>query len=443
MQMDRKNELARRSFLKAISLGIAAPLAFRASRLAIAAPGPRPLRMLFFYIPHGMPMEHFNPMGTPDNFTFTMTGESVLAPLEPYKRYVNIMRGLEYKGINNHPAIRWTLTGNENAAISIDRAIAKGMNTQPVSLGVIPFQNYWGSDMYLVKDGTWIRPEPSPVAAADRIFPPMDGMMMSSDLEFRRSALGLTEREIDRLMKANAALTREQSKLQIHLEAVRSLKSGGMGNTNSCMGQPTLPTVAALRASKANVLETNNLPQVLDGQLELAAQAMICGAARVLTIQNLWATSDVNFGFMGISKNHHDPASHSWDAAGRAEFARIQRYYYQHLVDKLVRTLAMAPDALDTTAPGRMVLDNTLIYVFSEIADGADHNSNKGTVWLNGKPNTSYIPLLTIGGGAGAIKTGRIFDFENRSHGDLLYTLSEIAGVPQSGFGTSIAEVKA
>ena len=442
MQKDRKNELARRAFLQALSLGIAAPLALRASRLALAAPGPRPLRMLFFYIPHGMPMEHWNPVGTADNFSLTMSGESVMAALEPYKRYVNVYRGIEYKGVNNHPAIRWTLTGNENAGISIDRAIAKGLGTQPLMLGVVPFQNYWGPDMYLVKDGTWIRPEPSPVAAADRLFPAMGGMM-ADETEFRRSALGLTEREVDGLMKIQKDLTREQSKLQVHLDAVKSLKSGGQGSTNTCMGQPSLPGVAALRASGANVLETANLPKVLDAQLELAAQALICGAAKVLTIQNLWATSDVNFSFMGISKNHHDPASHSWDAAGRAEFARIQRYYYQHLVDKLVKTLATTPDAMDTTAPGRMVLDNTLIYVFSEVADGADHNSNKGTVWLDGKPNPSFLPLLTIGGGAGAIKTGRLFDFDNRSHGDLLYTFSEVAGVPQSQFGSSIAEVKA
>lgn len=437
----RKHALARRSFLKAVALGISAPLAWQASRMALAAPGGRPLRMLFFYIPHGMPMEHFNPMGAPDNFTFTMSGESVLAPLEPYKSQVNFLRGFECKGMNNHPAIRWALTGSETAPMSIDRAIAKALGTQPVSLGVVPFQNYWGQDMYLVKDGTWIRPEPSPVAAADRLFPPMTGMM-NSDVEFRRSALGLTERELDKLMQINGDLTREKTKLQVHLDAVRALKSGGTGGVNVCTGQPTLPTVQALRSSGANVLESNNLPQVLDGQLELAAQAMICGAARVITIQNLWATSDVNFSFMGISKNHHDPASHSWDTAGRAEFARMQRFYYQHLVDKVVKPLQMTPDAMDTTAPGRTVLDNTLIYVFSEVADGADHNSNKGTVWLNGRPTTSLLPLVTIGGGAGAIKTGRLFDFDNRTHGDLLYTLSEIAGVPQSQFGTSVTEVK-
>lgn len=34
MKMDRKNDLARRAFLQALSLGIAAPLALQASRLA-------------------------------------------------------------------------------------------------------------------------------------------------------------------------------------------------------------------------------------------------------------------------------------------------------------------------------------------------------------------------------------------------------------------------
>lgn len=439
--MNRKVEMRRRTFFQALSLGIAVPLAMRMSQLAVAAPSARPLRMLFFYIPHGLPNEHFNPKGTSDNFTFTMTGESAWGPLEPYKQYVNVMRGLEYQGINNHPAIRWTLTGNENASQSIDRAIAKALGTQAIALGAVPYQTYWGSDNYLIKDGTWIRPEASPVAAMERLFP--SGTMMSSDAAFRKAALGLTEKELEILAQTHKDLSREQSKLSVHLDAVRALKSGGTTGVNACMGQPNLPTVAALKASNANVLETNNLPKVLDGQLELAAQAMICGAARILSIQNLWATSDVNFGFMGISKNHHDPSSHSWDAAGRAEYARIQRFYYQHLVDKLIKTLALTDDPLDSSAPGRNVLDNTLIYVFSEIADGADHNSNKGTVWLDGKPYVSYLPLLTIGGGAGAIKTGRIFDFENRSHGDLLFTLSEIAGVPQSQFGKSITEVKA
>ena len=191
------------------------------------------------------------------------------------------------------------------------------------------------------------------------------------------------------------------------------------------------PTVEALRTSGANVTDAANLAQVLDAQLELSAQALICGAARVITIQNLWATSDVNMSALGIAKNHHDPVSHSWDATGRAEFARVQRFFVQHLVDKLLRTLQTA-DALDTTAPGRTVLDNTLIYLFSEVSDGANHHSNKDTVWLSGKPYVSYLPAVTIGGGAGAIKTGKLFDFDNRSHGDLLYTLSEIAGVPRA-----------
>lgn len=438
--MTRRKEMQRRTFLQALSLGVAAPLALRMSRLATAAPGPRPLRLLFFYLPHGLPVEHYDPKGSADSFALNMTGESVLAPLEPHKALVNVYRGLEIKDMSNHAAIRYTLTRNENASLSIDRAIAKGLGTQAVSLGVVPFQTYFGSDMYLMKDATWIRPEASPVAAADRLFPKTTGTM-ASDAEFRKLALGLTERELASMAGAVQNLSREQSKLSVHLDAVRALKAGGQSG-NLCMGQPSLPTVDALRASGANPTDTMNLPQVLDAQLELSAQALICGAARVITIQNLWATSDVNFSFMGVAKNHHDPVSHAWDAAGRAEFARVQRYFVQHLVDKLVRAL-QTPDALDTTAPGRTVLDNTLIYLFSEVSDGANHHSNKDTVWLSGKPFVSYLPTVTIGGGAGAIKTGKLFDFDNRSHGDLLYTLSEIAGVPQSTFGSSIAEVKA
>ena len=112
-----------------------------------------------------------------------------------------------------------------------------------------------------MKDATWIRAEASPVAAADRLFPKTTGTM-ASDAEFRKLALGLTERELEALSGSVKNLSREQSKLSVHLEAVRALKAGGQSG-NMCMGQPSLPTVEALRSSGANVTDAMNLPQVL------------------------------------------------------------------------------------------------------------------------------------------------------------------------------------
>jgi hypothetical protein len=141
----RLRGLQRRTFFKAIGLGLAAPFAARIARLAGAAPGPRPTRLLFFYIPHGSPVEHFDPKGADGSFALNMTGESVLSPLEPFKQYVNVMRGISHVGISNHATIRSALTLGESNPISIDQAIAKALGTKALVLGTIPYQNPIGS----------------------------------------------------------------------------------------------------------------------------------------------------------------------------------------------------------------------------------------------------------------------------------------------------------
>jgi hypothetical protein len=73
-------ELQRRTFLKAIRLGIAAPLAAAmASRAGAAAPG-RPAQLMVFYHPDGVPPEDYTPVGTGSDFDLQVD-EAVLAPL--------------------------------------------------------------------------------------------------------------------------------------------------------------------------------------------------------------------------------------------------------------------------------------------------------------------------------------------------------------------------
>src|SRR5678815_6042090 len=80
--------LRRRTFLAAMGLGIGASLAMKMARLAGAAPGPRPTRLFIMFIPHGLPLEHFDPTTT--NGDFSLTGRSMLglAPLVPYQNQV-------------------------------------------------------------------------------------------------------------------------------------------------------------------------------------------------------------------------------------------------------------------------------------------------------------------------------------------------------------------
>jgi hypothetical protein len=320
-------------------------------------------------------------------------------------------------------------------------------------LGNVPYAKGAGfnSDSFLVKHGAWVRPEEDPARAADTLFqglgaaPPGGGMMEDPSLEFRRQALGLTEKELTQLKDATQGLTAEQTKLDIHLDAIRKLKTGGTNNqTISCDARPSLPSLTALAG--ADVLDPTNMAKVLDAHLEVAAFSLLCGTASIVTLQNMYVNADLNMGFPGgpgVAKGHHQPVSHSWDDAGRAEFAQVQRWFYSRLAEKLLKTLDV-PDMLD---PEHTVLENSLVAVLSEVSDGANHNSDASLIWVGGKEMPTSLPLVLIGGGGGYLKPAGGIAKVSALHTDLLATFAAAMKSPISSIAgkacTPIPELKA
>ncbi len=116
----------------------------------------------------------------------------------------------------------------------------------------------------------------------------------------------------------------------------------------------------------------------------------------------------------------------------RTPFAKAQKWFMTQLVTKVVSVLATTDDP---AAPGTKVLDNTLIYVMSEIGDGQDHTRVSEILY----PQTpDSIPLLTIGKCGGAITSGQVVQFPikekntaasvNRPAADLYLTMARAMG---------------
>jgi len=367
-ERDRRR-LARRVFLSALGLGLSVPLAASSARLAIAQSTPRPRRLFLFYLPHGAPVEHFDPSPTGD---LDLAGSGVLGPLAPYQSQVSVLRGISMNGASNHAAIRTILTGNADGAgsDSIDALIAQQLNTTAYVLGAVPYAKGSGftSDSFLVKHGSWVRPEEDPARAADALFQ-------------------------------------------------------GLGSTPDAGPNPAVEfRTAAL------------------------AHALTCGTASVITLQNMYTNADLNMGFPGgpgVPKGHHEPVSHSWDAAGRSEFAMVQRWFYGRLADKLLATL----NQTDPQDPEHTALDNSLVAVLSEVSDGANHNSDASPVWVEGKEYPTSLPLVLIGGAGGYLKPAGGAAQVTAMHTDLLATFAEAMGAPVSSMGAvsmkPLAELKA
>ncbi|HEY3668648.1 MAG TPA: DUF1552 domain-containing protein [Polyangiaceae bacterium] len=432
------------------------------SRLAVAAPTGPPTRLFIYYLPHGMPVEHFDPAGTGATMNLSASGIGVLAAFEPYKKYLNVIRGVSMNnGASNHAAIRATLTGfaegtaNGVAVDSIDNTIATALGVTPFVVGARPYTPGAGftSDSYLVQHGSWVRPTEDPAAAADAYFASLGAApgapMQVDESAFRNEALDLSAKELQNMMSSLSALTSETSKLKLHLEALQALKAGSSSNGGgavSCSTRPTLPAVEAVRGK--DPLEALNFALVLDGHLEAAAHAFLCGTARVITMQNMHVTSDLNMSFPGgpnFPQGHHDPISHSHDAMARTNFASCQKWFYQHLADKMLAVLNQ-PDPLDPSPAMRTVLDNSVVFICSEISDGAEHNSNASDVWIIDRERPTYLPLVMLGGGGGYLKTQQILDVP-RMHTDVLATVAAAMGAPVSTIGgqsvSVIPELKA
>ena len=451
-ERDRRR-LARRVFLRALGLGLSLPLAYSSARLAIAQSTPRPRRLFLYYLPHGAPAEHFDPTASGGSFDFDLGGQGVLGPLAPYAKQVTVPRGISMNGASNHAAIRSILTGNPEGegSDSIDGLIAEKLMTTPYVLGAVPYAKGSGftSDSFMVKHGSWVRPEEDPSRAADALFQSLGAGTGAPNpaVEFRAAALSLTEKELTKLQAATKDLTDEQTKLAIHLDAIRQLKESGTNAAMpvSCDKRPDLPALAALAG--ADVLDPAQLGNVLDAQLEVAAHALLCGTASVITLQNMYVNADLNMGFAGgpgIPKGHHEPVSHSWDVPGRAEFALVQRWFYGRLAEKLLATL----NQTDPQDPEHTVLDNSLVAVLSEVSDGANHNSDASPVWINGVETPTSLPLVLIGGAGGYLKPAGGLLKVSAMHTDLLATFAEAMGVSIDSMGAvsamkPLAELKA
>ncbi len=471
--------LERRLFLKALGLGLTLPVAAKLARMATAAPAGPMKRFFLFYIPHGIAEEHFNPrVATDGSFDLDKTNESILGPLQPYKKWVNVYQGLRYADLGGtHEGIVNCLSGvstldDTSPRTTVDQVIAKGIGAKALTLGACSHQPY-GLDLHgkLFWDGTAIDPQKNPAKVADSLFggatPPTN-----ADAQLRSALLQLTASEIQDLQKSVSNLTRENTKLQTHLDAIKNLQSTSGMTVMACTGKPSLPTVEKVRAASAGIVvdpsggndyfyQESNFRILLQAQLELAAQALICGAAPVIGLMPMYATCEFDFSFIGGaapsggSWGHHNGLSHTQpqstgqynspdtiDNAGppavRSAFARSQRWFYQQLVDKLVSLLATTPDP--SASNGSMVLDNTLIYVMSEIGDGQDHNRVSYLLYPH---IPAYIHAVSIGGCAGAIKAGQVITYPigadkakpmGRPATDLYLTMAKAMGVAGATF---------
>ncbi|MGE0791225.1 MAG: DUF1552 domain-containing protein [Sandaracinaceae bacterium] len=442
LKAKRNPHFARRSLLR--GLGAAAALSPFVPLLNAGGQEPTPpRRLVHVYFPHGTHYPLWRPAGVGSDFALS----PILAPLERHKDKLLVLSGVDIQveglGSDHHiegPVLVGTAmplldeddffrqyppgSGMEdysygwNSGPSFDQVIAQRLATQGIATpfrsleyGVRPANPHPGHRVNYAGPRTPVSPESDPHAMFARMFgpPDADAAALERLKAERRSVLDLVGSELTALEPRVSMADRY--KLQAHLQAVRDIETG-LETVITCegpdIGEPINPNLS------------DNIPIVLERQMDLMAAALACDLTRVMTLQYSCGSNDNNtyrWPEVNVTRLEHHLITHERTEQAYDDLRKIYSWYMDRLAS-LCDRLAAIPEGDGT------VLDHTTIVVTSEIGAGWNHSYQR-------------VPFLLLGGANGYFRMGRHLDHGGVAHNRLLVSLFHAMGFEDvATFGT-------
>jgi hypothetical protein len=395
-----------------------------------------------------------------------------LAPLEPYKSKLAIVRGLQNKaarGGTHGPGMStlWTGVGvegdgNYGKGESIDQAIAKAI-AAPTPYPSLEFrarspQDYESkapdSRMIYNAQATPIDPREKPLDILSSLFvgigPADPGSMPTTPavdprIELRKKVFTHLDAELGRLSPKMCSDDRA------HLDALRT----GWSALGERLGSGSGAGASAECAYPEGVVGATEFPKATREMADLLAMSLACDLTRVASLQYSQALSPCVFNWLGHTEDHHTishaapqpyalgpnapvttDAEHTTAAQAETFKVPIQKMtdinvWYTEEVLYLLDRLSSFP-----VAGGKTLLDQCIICWGNELDNGSNHDHFN-------------MPFLIIGDGGGKLKTNQVVDFPildsyqnegtaERQHNDLLVTLAQGMGATGiTSFGES------
>jgi hypothetical protein len=426
---------SRRAFLGGGAAAITLPFleSLRVPAMASPTGGACPVRLIWVYTPCGMVMEEWTPLATGANYDL----RRVLAPLASNQSQVSVLSGLA-----NMPAsvpvagdhargtgsflscttVEHTSGDDISNGISIDQVVANAIGDQTafrsLELGTTGGASAGDCDSgyscAYSRNISWAS-ETLPMAKLtdpglvfDRLFAGFDATLSEADRErrtrWRTSVLDTVTGEANSM--AGKLSTSDTIKLDEYLTGIRDLEvriAAGLDGT--CL-VPDDPGTGLDYETTLNVMQ------------ELMVKALECDLTRVITFMYENAGSYRSFDFIGVTGGHHELSHHQGVTATIENLVTIDTWQMVQFNNLLTAMAAV------TEADGSTLLDNSLVCLSSEIADGDRHNHND-------------LPVLLAGGGGGQHTVG-----EHRLHTDvpvanLYLAMAAAAGVSVATHGDS------
>lgn len=436
--MSENGRIRRRAMLRGTAVAMGLPLLEimrpAARQISAMEPSSSPVRMACIFFPNGAIMPDWNPTVEGDQWQLSKT----LAPLQPFKSKLNVIRNLAHDngrahadGAGDHARCAATFltaarpvktSGNIQLGVSIDQVAASQLAGQTplpsIELGLEPSRNAgscdsgyscaYSSNISWRNETQPIPKEITPRMAFERMFTRQDSAERRQRDFVRQSILDVVQHDAQKLMQRVGQT--DKRKLDEYFSSIREIE---------------------LRIQRAEDEDQKALPsiEVPFGRIEafreharLMYDMMAIGfqtdTTRVATFMLDNAGGNRRYTEIGVNDAHHGMSHHRNRPEPVAKLQKIDHY--------LVEQFAYFLGKLDSIPDGDgTLLDQSIVLYGSGISDGNRHNHGD-------------LPIVLAGGGGGQVTTGRYIQPEyERPMGNLFLSMLDIMGTPVDSIGDS------
>ena len=439
--MKRRLPLSRRTMLGGAGALIALPwleaMMPNRARRATAGPDDLPLRALFYYLPCGIRMQSWTPTTEGPDYALP----KILEPLLDEQSMVDL-RGdvLVLSGLANNPAKPEGPGDHASGTsgfltcthvlksevdflndISIDQLIANKIGEltphRSLQFGIAGGGTMGNCDSgyscAYTNNVSWADPKTplpklvDPQVIFDLLFSGFDPDATSEQLDRRRanrlSVIDYAGGQVESLQQKLGKTDRD--KLDQYLTGLRELEKRVTNEQTEAICELPAMFSGAFQDYQGHV----------DLMTELMVLSLQCDQTRVITFMLENAGSGRNYEFIGAPGSHHEISHHQSLPENYAKLETIDRWEIAQFA-KLVQRLKNSPEG-----DGNL-LDNTVVYLSSEISDGSAHNH-------------SDLPVLVAGKLGDALSPGRHVTYAGKPLANLFISIANAFGIPAGTFG--------
>ncbi|MEM8668913.1 MAG: DUF1552 domain-containing protein [Planctomycetota bacterium] len=435
--MPNDARMERRTLLRGAAVAMGLPFldAMGNSRSLFAAEAPKsPVRMACVFFPNGAIMPDWRPTGEGDDWQLSKT----LAPLQPFKSKINVVRQLAHDngrahgdGAGDHARCASTFltaarpvktSGNIRLGVSVDQVAATqlvGKTRLPsVELGLVPSRNAGSCDSgyscAYSSNISWrneTQPMPkeiTPRMAFERMFSQGDSVERRKRNFVRQSILDVVQHDANKLMKQVGET--DKRKLDEYFTSIREIEMRIQRTEEE--DRTALPDIEVPFGRVEAFREHARL------MYDLMAIGFQTDTTRVATFMLDNAGGNRRYTEIGVKDAHHGMSHHRNRAEPVANLQKIDHY--------LVEQFAYFLEKLDSIPDGDgTLLDQSIVMYGSGISDGNRHDHGD-------------LPIVLAGSGGGQVETGRYIQPESeRPMGNLFLSLLDIMGTPAEAIGDS------